>query len=637
MRIRAFRSLRPRFLGGLLLSLLLTFPVAVHAAAGTEATAPDCARTGLNSQPVAGQLTRIGELVQATLHSPSSDLPAAGCTVPLRFQISEDARPPRAVWRDVEGRAVRIDGTPDPAHPDPLPLRLWIRPDGTLDYEVREAGVNAAHAALTLAVAWGTTAAANDLAVLDILGAALELELDFFDPVPVLDLRELGVQLDDTGRVTELDWYDNHPYETTEHYHTGLWKTAPKRGIHPPDVRVTWQLPSELGQLTALSRLALGGPLLTGTIPPELGQLANLEQLTLAGSRLTGAVPPELDQLTQLRELELHGNRLTALPPELGRLFRLTHLGLAGNRLTTLPPELGRLRRLEFLDVQDNQLTSLPPLAGFDQLYYLDLSDNRLTSLPTGLAQLVHLKELDMSDNRIAALPPGSFTRPFRLPSGATSPLQQKILQMARQRGALTVTPLTRLDLSGNRLTSLPSELGRLRPNLLDLSDNRLTSLPPELGQLQPPAHPWFTDYVNRTVTLDLSGNQLTDLPPELGRISNLVQLDLSDNQLTDLPDVLFQLDQLEALNLSGNPLGTLPPEIGKLSALEILGLSSNRLTALPPELGELWQLVSLDLSGNRLTALPSELKQASHLRHLNLSSNRLTALPPELGELWQL
>ena len=181
MRLCAFCSLRPRFRGGLLLSLflllLLTFPVAVRAATGTEATAPDCARTGLGSQPVAIQLTRTAELVQATLHSPPGALPAAGCRVPLEFHLPEDARPPRAVWRDVEGRAVRVDGTPDPARPDPLPLRLWIHPAGNLEYEVRDAGAHATHAALDLAVAWGTTAAANDLAVLDILGTALGLEL----------------------------------------------------------------------------------------------------------------------------------------------------------------------------------------------------------------------------------------------------------------------------------------------------------------------------------------------------------------------------------------------------------------------------------------------------------------------------
>ncbi|MCY3660611.1 MAG: leucine-rich repeat domain-containing protein [Caldilineaceae bacterium] len=625
MWICAFHFLRSRFLGVLLLSLLLllTFPVAVRVAAVTEAPAPDCARTGLSPQPVAVQLTRTGELVQATLHAAPGDLPASGCRASLQFQIPEDARPPYVVWRDVEGRAVQPDGTLDPARPDALPLRLWIRPDGNLEYEAREAGVPATHAALNLAVAWGTTAVANDLAVLDILGTALELELS---------PQELGAWLDDSGRVTELDWNDVHPYETYDDWTGGVFARIPMSGIHPPGVRVAWQLPSELGQLTAMYRLALGGPLLTGTIPPELGQLANLEQLTLAGSRLTGSVPPELAQLTQLWKLELHDNQLTVLPPELGRLTQLVNLGLAGNQLTVLPPELGRLTKLKLLDVQDNQLTSLPPLTGLKQLIYLDASGNRLTTLPPSLKQLSFLTHLDLSDNQLTALSskwlqPGWQTvfQAKNSDDGFVRLLQLILQGTARLRSP--GSPLTKLDLSGNQLTGLPPELGRLRLDLLDLSDNQLTELPPQLGRLQPPARFNFIHGAQPILTLDLSGNQLTDLPPELGWISHRVHLDLSNNRLTNLPKALFRLDRLTRLNLSSNQLGTLPPEIGVLATLETLGLSDNQFTVLPPELGQLSQLISLDLSDNRLTDLPPELGQLSQLVSLDLSGNQLTGL----------
>ena len=674
----------------LLLSLLLLpmSPATVRATAGTEAGGPDCAQAGLHSRPVAVQLTHSDELVRATLHSAPGDLPAAGCLVPLKFQIPEGARPPRAVWRDVEARAVQGDGTPDPAHPDPLPLRLWIQPDGTLQYEVRAAGPPAAHAALNLTVAWGTTAAANDLAVLDILATALGSELDILNPDQelALELWELGALLDDSGRVMYLDWHADHPYEKYEYWYD-LPRSSPMRGIHPPGVRATWQLPSELGQLTALSRLALGGPLLTGTIPPELGQLANLERLTLAGSRLTGTVPPELGQLSQLRKLELHGNRLTALPPELGRLSQLAFLiladnrltalppqlgrlaqlrelglagnrltalppqlgrltqlrvlGLAGNRLTSLSPELGRLLYLEFLDVQDNQLTALPSLAGLNLLEYLDLSGNRLTRWPPGLEQLPILSHLDLSDNHLTTLPSAGL-RPgwSTLVDVGAGFLVYKLVDLAKHGTAGLLSPgspLKVLDVSGNRLTALPPELGRLRLERLDLSDNRLTALPPSIGRLRPPA--WFAFFhgAEPHLTLDLSGNRLTALPPELGQIADLVQLDLSDNRLTDLPAALFLLDRLHTLNLSGNQLGTVPPAIGNLTTVVTLGLGDNQLTALPPELGQLAQLYSLDLSGNRLTALPPELAQASHLRHLDLSGNQLTDLPAGLGQLPQL
>ena len=174
MWICAFRSLRPRSPWSLLLALLLlpTSPSAVQAASATEATTPDCAQSGIEPRPVAVQLGLVKRQVAARLHSPPSALPAAGCKVSLQFHLPEDHRPRYAVWRDVEARAVQPDGTPDPTRPDPLPLRLWIHPDGNLEYEVREA-------------------------VLDILGAALGL---------ASVLGALGARLDDSGRVSRLDW-----------------------------------------------------------------------------------------------------------------------------------------------------------------------------------------------------------------------------------------------------------------------------------------------------------------------------------------------------------------------------------------------------------------------------------------------
>ena len=685
MWICAFRSLRPRIPWGLLLSLLLlpTSPSAVQAASTTEATTPDCARTGLASRPVAVRLTRTEELVQATLHAPPGNLPASGCRVPLEFHIPADARPARTVWRDVETRAVRLDGTPDPARPDPLPLRLWIRPDGNLEYEVREAGVKATHAALDLAVAWGTTAAANDLAVLDILGAALGLE-----PSP----QELGARLDDRGRVTELDWHADHPDGYWKGYGISAFLVPPfefsKEGIHPPGVRTTWQLPSELGQLSQLRELRLGGPLLTGTIPPELGQLTELELLTLAGSRLSGAVPPELGQLIQLGKLELHNNLLTALPPELGqliqlkilylsgnqltdlppelgqlshlywlglagnqlaslpneigRLFRLTELGLAGNQLTTLPSEFGQLTGLVTLDLQDNQLSELPSLAGLAALNYLDLSGNRLTAPPPGLPALHWLMALDLSDNQIAKLPPGSISQPIES-STQGSPLFQAMRQWFREEGDNQLTPLP----PGLSLFQAMRQWFReegIEANSflqkLDLSGNQLTEWPSDLSQLQ-------------LETLDLSDNQLTALPSEFGQMrpsvfydgssrgaSFSLKLNLSGNQLTEWPDALLPLDQLTELNLSGNQLTELSKDLFRmvrLSRLTHLDLGDNQLTALPDTLFQMDRLRTLNLSGNRFATVPPAIGDLTALVTLGLGDNQLTTLPPELGQLRQL
>ena len=91
---------------------------------------------------------------------------------------------------------MQSDGTLDPAHLDPLRLRIWIQPDRNQDYWLFDAEVKASHGALVLEVAWSTATPANNLAMLDILGTALGLELD---------LRELGAELVDGERTSQLD------------------------------------------------------------------------------------------------------------------------------------------------------------------------------------------------------------------------------------------------------------------------------------------------------------------------------------------------------------------------------------------------------------------------------------------------
>ena len=47
------------------------------------------------------------------------------------------------------------------------------------------------------------------------------------------------------------------------------------------DIQLTGSIPSEIGNLTNLTYLNLGGNQLTGEIPPEIGNLTNLEYLWL--------------------------------------------------------------------------------------------------------------------------------------------------------------------------------------------------------------------------------------------------------------------------------------------------------------------------------------------------------------------
>jgi len=106
------------------------------------------------------------------------------------------------------------------------------------------------------------------------------------------------------------------------------------------DGGLTDSIPPEIGCLTKLTYLSLGGNQLTGEIPSEIGNLTNLTHLYLGWNDLTGSIPSEIWDLTNLVELDLSGNDLTgSIPSEIGNLTNLYYLWLTNNQLTGEVPE----------------------------------------------------------------------------------------------------------------------------------------------------------------------------------------------------------------------------------------------------------------------------------------------------------
>ena len=59
---------------------------------------------------------------------------------------------------------------------------------------------------------------------------------------------------------------------------------------------------------------------MTGEIPAELGNLSNLERLFLGGNRIGGGIPAELGNLTNLTELLLGDGETLERPRPNGRI-----------------------------------------------------------------------------------------------------------------------------------------------------------------------------------------------------------------------------------------------------------------------------------------------------------------------------
>lgn len=143
-----------------------------------------------------------------------------------------------------------------------------------------------------------------------------------------------------------------------------------------------------------------------------------------------------------------------------------------------------------------------------------------------------------------------------------------------------------------------------------------LTEFPREIFQL-----------ADTLEVLDLSGNRLSSLPDELPRLQRLRILFCSDNDFTELPAVLGRCPQLEMVGFKANRIATVSG--GALPAqLRWFILTDNRIDTLPDEIGRCPRLQKLMLAGNRLRTLPAGLADCRRLELLRISANHLETLP---------
>ena len=150
------------------------------------------------------------------------------------------------------------------------------------------------------------------------------------------------------------------------------------------------------------------------------------------------------------------------------------------------------------------------------------------------------------------------------------------------------------LDLSGNALTELPSDLYRFHKlRILFASGNPFTTLPMVLGQMP------------ELEMVGFKACQIAHVPPE-SLPPRLRWLILTDNHIRELPDALGQRPRLQKLMLSCNQLRSLPDSLARCTRLELLRLASNQFTEIPPCVLQRPHLAWLAMAGNPMT-LPRE------------------------------
>ncbi|KAF3835639.1 hypothetical protein F7725_028197 [Dissostichus mawsoni] len=272
------------------------------------------------------------------------------------------------------------------------------------------------------------------------------------------------------------------------------------------------------------------------SIPGDaLASVRNLEYLLLHNNKLRSRSihPSAFRGLKKLHTLHLYNNLLERVPRGLPK--RAKTLMLLHNLITDISRnDLAMLYTLTELNLSYNKLTS-PRLhrEAFRKLRFLetlDLSGNSLSSFPLGLPR--SLQVLEIKNNQLYSIPDGTLTGMEKLRKLILSDNQLK-LNSVYQGAWMELTALTTLDLSGNQLSHIPSDLPESLEYLY-LQSNRISSVPASAFEGTPNIKGIFLRF-NRLAVDSVDESCFAHL-------SNLQVLDIGTGN-TDLP---FKREEIE-------------------------------------------------------------------------------------------
>lgn len=155
-------------------------------------------------------------------------------------------------------------------------------------------------------------------------------------------------------------------------------------------------LPVEVGHLTALKELVMGGSSVQ-EIPFSFGHLKQLETLSASNCFSLSQLPRTICHLTNISLLSLDDTRIAALPDSLGELVRLKHLSLRDCRqIRKLPNSIGNIgRSLVELDVSGTGISKFPDsIKNLQNLKVLRMDSCFFREFPPNIGELTSLEEI---------------------------------------------------------------------------------------------------------------------------------------------------------------------------------------------------------------------------------------------------
>ncbi|KAI9315500.1 hypothetical protein BX666DRAFT_1956109 [Dichotomocladium elegans] len=320
-------------------------------------------------------------------------------------------------------------------------------------------------------------------------------------------------------------------------------------------------LPEDIfASLPLLQRLDLDCNTLI-TLPSSIGALRKLVTLSIQSNKLE-TLPSEISKLGELKTLDAQKNNLRWLPPDIWLCASLQELNCSSNLLETFPKPYTSSGAALHLPIATDTEDTVVGNAKIDAVLPKPLGGHLGQGIVPGASR--HNPQVgDIADNVHSANtiqsspnfnPPSFFASPHNHPPPLSLSLRKLFLGDNRLSNEvwsplMLFLELRTLNLSFNDLDEVPPEhLCHQHLYELYLSGNRLTSLPAD-----------DIEKLSFLRVLAINGNKLQTLPAEIGKLRKLLVLDVGNNVLKyNIANWPYDWNwnwnlSLKFLNLSGN------------------------------------------------------------------------------------
>ena len=310
------------------------------------------------------------------------------------------------------------------------------------------------------------------------------------------------------------------------------------------------------GNMSKLLTVVLNAASISGDIPQDISKLSYLQNFlgcTMHGDGFTGRLPDDIGNMTELRLLCLGGNRLKGqIPRSISRLNKLYYLDLQNTpgMMHGHLSDLFSISSLKFLSVSGVKLIGEMPSMLPANLVSLVLPGNSISGkFPQTIPEIKTLKALNLANNELKGDIPGQL---LLLPNIEMIDLSQNKFSSINKgkpwskKNSTVAQPY--ISLAGNRNLNIElasfMEIFSRGPLVLNLSNCDIDS----------PLPSRVFDFV--MTTCDLHKNKFYgEIPDIFGDTSILNYFDISSNNLSgSFPLGIQTLISLQFLDISGNP-----------------------------------------------------------------------------------